>query len=114
MREATMQLLPPPEGKCPVCASEHKPTDPHNAGSIYYGMRFLMTHGRDATWADAMAHCDPSLAALWKFELEKAGCWSQPVDDQPIADPPGESFRHVVGGGKGPIVVDMQTGEEIG
>jgi hypothetical protein len=77
-------LLPPAADKCRFCATTHAPEQPHNATSLYYTMRFKQTHGRDATWADALAHCSPSLATLWKDELQRANSWTE--HDTPIAE----------------------------
>ncbi|QDT94807.1 hypothetical protein [Gimesia aquarii] len=91
-----MQLLPPKEGTCPVCAVDHEPEMPHNQQSLYYQYRFKLVRGRWPTWADAIAHCDDEMRVYWKEQLVKLGHWSEPEDGDPIADPPEESFRQVV------------------
>lgn len=92
-----MMLLPPAEGRCPICATQHEPTEPHNGQSLYYQYRFFQAHGRWPTWADAIAHCTGQIQAAWRHQLELRGKWSQPHDDEPIADPPAESLRQPVG-----------------
>ena len=91
-----MMLLPPAEGKCPVCAVEHAPELPHNAQSLYYQYRFYGVRGRWPTWADAVAHCEPELREAWKQELISRGAWTEPEGD-PIADPPAESINQPIG-----------------
>lgn len=80
----TMTLLPPKAGLCQVCAVEHKPDAPHNAQSLYYGMRFKMLHDRDVTWSDAVAHCPPEVRAVWERELRKLKGWTETAE--PIAE----------------------------
>lgn len=93
-----MMLLPPSPGTCPICATAHAPSDPHNAGSIYYAYRFYGTRGRWPTWADAVAHCDTDMQRYWREELTKRGAWTEPPDGvEPVADPPGESFHQAIG-----------------
>lgn len=92
-----MMLLPPAKGSCPICAVKHASSDPHNAQSLYYQYRFYGVRGRWPTWADAVAHCEPSLAAIWKEALQEKGAWTEPADGQPIADPPEESVRQLIG-----------------
>lgn len=83
-----MMLLPAAPGTCPLCATAHEPHFPHNAQSLFYGMRFKMEHGRDATWADAVAHCVAEMKAFWKGHLEALGNWSEPPEGvAPIAEP---------------------------
>lgn len=92
-----MQLLPPQPGVCPVCAGNHAPDSPHNCQSLYYQYRFFGLRGRWPTWADAVAHCIPKLRSDWERELRARGKWSFPPDGSPIADPPAESLRQLVG-----------------
>ena len=92
-----MQLLPPKEGTCPICATKHEPEMPHNAQSLYYQYRFYGVRGRWPTWADAMAHCSEEMRVLWERQLRERGAWSEPDDGKPIADPPAESVRQTVG-----------------
>lgn len=103
-----MYLLPPPEGSCPVCAVWHGPHAPHNAQSLYYQMRFNGLHGRSATWADAVAHCDERTRDAWRVELAKRGAWSEPLSDEAvIAEPVAESLHQMVAVGSGPVAVRM-------
>lgn len=71
--QSAMILLPPPAGRCPECAREHDPQQPHDAQSFYYQFKFNWEHGRKATWADAMAHCSDETKAIWTEELRKLG-----------------------------------------
>lgn len=96
MQNASMQLLPPKEGVCPICAVDHKPEAPHNQQSLYYQYRFYGSHGRWPTWADAIAHCSDDMREAWKQQLQDLGAWNEPEDGEPIADPPAESFRQIV------------------
>lgn len=75
---ARLMLLPPAEGKCRICAVEHEPNEPHNAQSLFYGMRFKMRYGRDGTWADAIAHCTYDVQEHWERELRAANAWTEP------------------------------------
>ena len=68
-----LHLLPPRPDVCQVCAHKHPPEYPHNARSLYYQTKFYMEHGRAATWADAMAHCEPEIKTVWTEELQKRG-----------------------------------------
>lgn len=90
VKGGTMQLLPAAPGTCPLCAHPHGPTYPHNCQSIFYQMRFNMAHGRGATWADAVAHCQPDMVALWKKALTEKGHWTEPPPgNKPVAEPGG-------------------------
>lgn len=73
-----MHLLPPRPGVCGVCAHDHKPEEPHNAQSMYWGVAFNSDHGRAPTWADASAHCDEAIQIAWKKELKRRKAWTQP------------------------------------
>ena len=86
--QGSMKLLPPPEGHCRICAVDHQPEMPHNAQSIFYGMRFKMRYGRDGTWADAIAHCDIDMRLHWEKHLRELGAWSEPPEGvDPISEP---------------------------
>lgn len=69
----TMMLLPPRQGLCQTCGSQHEPHEPHNAQSLYYGVAFQMQHGRAPTWSDALAHCAPEIQEAWRNELIRLG-----------------------------------------
>lgn len=69
--KAGMRLLPPDKGVCQECAVAHKPQDPHDATSLYYATAFKMAHGREPTWADALAHVDDDTHAAWRAVLAK-------------------------------------------
>ncbi|MBX3397511.1 MAG: hypothetical protein KF873_02110 [Gemmataceae bacterium] len=68
-----MILLPPAPHLCQECAVDHKPDEPHNAQSLYYQTKFRMEHGREATWSDALAHCNEMVRRHWLAELRKFG-----------------------------------------
>lgn len=94
----SMHLLPPSKNVCPVCAIKHPSDQPHDYESLYYQMRFRMAHGRDATWADAMAHCTTEVQERWKRALESFGIrFTGPADGEVIADPPHDSLHMLVG-----------------
>jgi hypothetical protein len=81
-------LIPPPPDRCPLCASAHPTYEPHNANSAYYQARFRQAHGREATWADAAAHCPHEVRRVWRITLQEHGLWTSPADDSlPIAEP---------------------------
>jgi hypothetical protein len=83
-----MMLLPPAEGNCRICAVKHEPHMPHDAQSLFYGMRFKMRYQREGTWADAVAHCPILVRAFWKEELRKGGHWTEPPQGvEPIREP---------------------------
>ncbi len=74
-----MMLMPAKQGHCQVCAVKHPPEQPHNAQSLTYQVRFKALHGRDATWADALAHClSAEIKSHWKRCLKEKGAWTQP------------------------------------
>lgn len=82
----TMMLLPAKAGTCAVCATDHEPHLAHNCASLFYGMRFKMTHGRDPTWADAVAHLTPEQAKEWKRAMKAAKVkWTD--TPTPISEP---------------------------
>lgn len=68
-----VRILPPREGRCPVCAATHAPELPHNKDSLYYQMRFRQQHGRFPTWKDATAHCSPEAKRFFADEYAKRG-----------------------------------------
>lgn len=69
--DGVMTLLPPAPGLCQICATDHEPHLPHNKQSLYYQMAFKIEHGREATWADALAHCSDEMKDLWVEALKK-------------------------------------------
>ena len=85
-----MMLMPvdTSDGKCGECATKHEPEMPHNAQSLFYGMRFKMRYGREGTWADALAHCSPEVQEYWRTQLGHAGAWTEPPEGvDPISEP---------------------------
>lgn len=77
-RPMAWNVLPPPKGKCQICAVEHDPKQPHNAQSLYYQMTFNGIVGRSPTWADAVAHCDEPVRKTWELELRRIKAWTEP------------------------------------
>jgi hypothetical protein len=73
-----MQVMPPRSGLCAICATDHRPEEPHNAQSLYWSVVFNAETGRAPTWADAIAHCAKPMQAAWKGELKKRKAWTEP------------------------------------
>jgi len=86
-----------PKGSCAACGVHHEPNQPHDALSEYYQKRFHSIRHRLPTWADAIAHCPPREKQFWRTELKSRNKWTQPGDQQPIADPPGETVEGING-----------------
>ncbi len=85
-----LAVLPPAPDKCQMCAVEHAPDEPHNRDSLFYGVRFLLAHGREPTWSDALAHISPVWRARWQAALTAMGGWKDLPDGvAPIAEPGG-------------------------
>lgn len=87
-QQATMTLLPPAADKCQLCAVDHEPHHAHDAQSLFYQMRFVMVHGRDGTWADAIAHCSPGMRELWERALRDRNAWTEPPEGVPVISEP--------------------------
>lgn len=68
-----MYLLPPKKGFCQYCGVDHPPEQPHDAVSLFYQLWFMKTYRREATWADAMAHCSDEVKRSWTEQLENLG-----------------------------------------
>jgi hypothetical protein len=78
MKTSSFKLLPPPDGHCRICAVSHETEQPHNAQSLFYGIRFKARYGRDGTWADAIAHCPSTVREAWERELRRMNAWTEP------------------------------------
>lgn len=90
MSKQSIKMLPAARGTCCMCARDHAETYPHDFESVFYQVRFRLKYGRDATQADAAAHCDEQIRQAWKQILrEQFGVeWTQPRDGAaPIAEP---------------------------
>ena len=74
-------------GACAVCAVVHGEDMPHNAQSLPYAMKFRAEHGRDVTWADAIAHCLEPMQEAWRQQLQQGGHWTEPADGVVHAEP---------------------------
>ena len=66
-------ILPPAPEVCQVCAVEHDPSWPHDQQSLFYQYAFYHDNFRWPTWADAMAHCAPSMREFWREKLSEWG-----------------------------------------
>lgn len=73
----SLTLLRPGPGLGLGWVEVHEPKQPHNAQSLYYQTRFHMQHGRGATWADAVAHCELAVHQMWETELRAMGAWTE-------------------------------------
>jgi hypothetical protein len=74
-------MLGTPPGTCEMCATAHKPEEPHNQQSLPWQYQFANKHGRWPTWADAIAHCPPEAQAKYKAFLVGKGVWSEPKEN---------------------------------
>ena len=103
-----MTLLPADAGSCHFCATEHGPDDPHNYWSLFYQTRFKMSHGRDATHADAVAHLPEQSRQIYREVLAEHRIeWNEP-DGGPVVEPYVESNGLTTRTAKaGPLIVKM-------
>lgn len=56
-------------GRCKVCATMHRPEEPHDRSSLFYLVRFYQKHRRFPSWEDAMSHCTEERKAALREEL---------------------------------------------
>ena len=68
-----MMMLPAKKGTCEDCATDHEPTSPHNAQSLFYQYKFFNEHNRWPNWKDAMKHCSEDMKAHWEKNLIELG-----------------------------------------
>ena len=68
-----IKITAPRPGTCWMCATVHKPGQPHDRDSLYYQNRFFQRHKRFPTWSDAMAHCTEEVKAEYTAILAKRG-----------------------------------------
>ena len=68
-----IKVIPPFPGSCPICATVHRPEEPHDRDSIYYQNYFRRKHKRFPTWADAMSHCTEAMKEDFKKRLALRG-----------------------------------------
>lgn len=101
--DGRLQMMPPADNLCPICAHEHPASEPHDAQTLYYQLRFNEHHGRWPTWADAIAHCSEDVRTLWREELQRIGAWSEPPDGSVIAEPLHDAIRQIVSVGEPPL-----------
>lgn len=71
MAEIKICALTP--GRCKVCATAHRPEEPHDRDSLYYQNRFYKKYKRFPTWEDAMSHCTEERKAAFREELALHG-----------------------------------------
>jgi hypothetical protein len=76
-------MLPAAPGRCPECATEHPPEQPHNRQSMFYQYSFCQQHGRWPTWNDAMSHCSPATQRQWREGLREIGVDVPELEQQP-------------------------------
>lgn len=62
-------ITAPTPGRCRLCATAHRPEEPHNRNSLYYLVRFYQKHRRFPAWEDAMSHCSESRKEAFRKEL---------------------------------------------
>lgn len=87
----SMRLLPPKKGVCQICARAHEAILPHDFTTLYYQMQFKGRFGRDATWADAAAHCDKAMLHKWRAVMRQKGVkWTEPPEG---IDPIVQEYR---------------------
>lgn len=67
------RISAPGPGKCPVCATKHRETEPHDPGSLYWQNQFYKAHRRFPTWEDALRRCDAQTVTRFSEKLLKQG-----------------------------------------
>ena len=68
-----IKIVAPGPRACKICATNHKPGQPHDRDSLYYQNWFRKRHKRFPTWNDAMAHCTDEVKAEYRAILAKRG-----------------------------------------
>ena len=68
-----VKVIPPVPGACPICATVHKPEQPHDRDSLYYQNYFRRKYRRIPTWNDAMSHCSDSVKKSFTEKLARRG-----------------------------------------
>lgn len=76
-----MDLLPPADDKCAVCAGDHEPTSPHNPQSLYWQTKRSLEGLPPATWEDALEHVEPGLRERWEEQLKYVYGFGCPICD---------------------------------
>ena len=72
-------------GTCKFCGARHSLIDGHSLPSLFYQSRFRAAHGREPTWADAVAHLPGDLQERWRRVVASMGRqWSE--TDEPITE----------------------------
>lgn len=90
----SFELMPPASGYCPVCASEHDPTSPHNPQSLYWQTKRGLEGLPMPTWEDALEHVTGELREAWESQLKEVygfGCpecggWKRDREDYLCAE----------------------------
>lgn len=67
-----VKITAPTPGRCKLCATAHRPEEPHDRSSLYYMVRFYQKHRRFPTTEDAMSHCTEERKAAFR-EANAAG-----------------------------------------
>lgn len=70
---AEIKIVAPMPGRCKVCATAHRPEEPHDRDSLYYQNRFFRKYKHFPTWEDAMRHCTEERKAAFREELAARG-----------------------------------------
>ena len=68
-----IKVCAPGPGKCPICATEHDPSAPHDRDSLYYQYRLYRDNNRFPSWENAMNHCSEKVRAAWRKKLARRG-----------------------------------------
>jgi hypothetical protein len=68
-KDKEILLMPPGEGKCPKCAAQHKPDEPHEIRSLYYLMKFWQKEKRFPTTWDTVQDCPEDVIERWRERL---------------------------------------------
>lgn len=68
-----IKIKAPGPGTCKLCATVHRPEEPHDRDSLYYQHRFRLRYKRFPTWEDAMAHCSEDMKARYAAKLARRG-----------------------------------------
>lgn len=68
-----IKISAPGPGACRICATVHKPGQPHDRDSLYYQNWFFKRNKRFPTWQDAMAHCSDEVKADFIAHLAERG-----------------------------------------
>lgn len=68
-----IKIAAPGPRTCRICATAHRPEQPHDRDSLYYQNWFFKRYRHFPSWADAMAHCTEAVQAEFTATLAKRG-----------------------------------------